>query len=131
MGGRLTGYDASTGQVRWRLFGLPGQTLVQALAGLALVTSNGTGHSTTTTLVAVDPASGRVGWRFDPRSAVAVLADGPSGLAAATYVPARRLYLLDPRTGWPRWQAATAVAPDTVPLVTASSAMAVEGGVAG
>jgi outer membrane protein assembly factor BamB len=131
MGGRLTGYDASTGQVRWRLSGLPGRTQVQVLAGLALVTSNGTGDFTTTTLAAVDPASGRVAWRFDPRSAIAVLADGPAGLAVATYVPARRLYLLDPRTGRPRWRAATAVAPDTVPLITASSVVAVEGGVVG
>jgi len=131
MGGRLTGYDARTGQVRWRLAGLPGQTQVQVLAGLALVTSDGTGHYTTTTLVAVDPATGRVAWRFDPRSAVTVLADGPAGLAAATYAPARRLYLLDPRTGRPRWRAATAVALDTVPLVTASTVVAVEGGVIG
>jgi hypothetical protein len=93
MGGRLTGYDARTGQVRWRLSGLPGQTQVQVLAGLALVTSNGTGRYTRTTLVAVDPATGRVAWRFDPRSA--------------------------------------AIALDTVPLVTASSVVAVEGGVVG
>lgn len=131
MGERLTGYDASTGQVRWTRSGLPGQTQVQVMAGLALVTSNGTGDFTTTALVAVDPASGQVEWGFDPRSAVTVLADGPAGLAAATYVPARRLYLLDPRTGRPVWRAATAVALGTVPLVTATSVVAVEGGVVG
>jgi outer membrane protein assembly factor BamB len=49
----------------------------------------------------------------------------------ATYVPARRLYLLDPRTGRPRWRANTAIAPDTVPLVTAHTVVAVEGGVVG
>jgi outer membrane protein assembly factor BamB len=131
MGGRLTGYDARTGQVRWRRSGLPGQTQVQVLAGLALVTSNGTGDFTTTTMVAVAPADGQVRWRFDPGSAVTVLADGPAGLAAATYVPTRRLYLLSPRTGRPLWRAATAVALDTVPLVTATSVVAVEGGVTG
>jgi outer membrane protein assembly factor BamB len=131
MGERLTGYDARTGQVRWTLPGLPGQTQVQVLAGLALVTSNGASASTTTTLVAVDPATGRVEWRFDPGMAVTVLAAGPAGLAVATYVPARRLYLLDPRTGRPRWQAATAVALGTVPLVTVTAVVAVEGGVAG
>jgi outer membrane protein assembly factor BamB len=130
-GGRLTGYDARTGQVRWTRSGLTGQTQVQVLAGLALVTSNGTGDYTTTTLAAVNPVSGQVEWRFDPGSAVTVLADGPAGLAAATYVPARRLYLLDPRTGRPLWRAATAVALDTVPLVTATSVVAVEGGVVG
>ena len=131
MGERLTGYDARTGQVRWTLSGLPGQTQVQVLAGLALVTSNGTGRYTKTTLVAVDPATGRVEWRFDPRGGVTVLADGAAGLAVATYVPARRLYLLDPRTGRPIWRAAIAVALDTVPLVTATQVVGVEGGVAG
>ena len=131
MGGRLTGYDARTGQVRWTRSGLPGQTQVQVLAGLALVTSNGTGPYTKTALVAVDPATGRAEWRFDPGIAVTVLADGLAGLAVATYVPARRLYLLDPRTGRPRWRAATAVALGTVPLVTATRVVAVEGGVAG
>jgi len=131
MGERLTGYDARTGQVRWTLSGLPGQTQVQVLAGLALVTSNGTGRYTSTALVAVDPATGRVEWRFDPRAAVAVLADGPAGLAVGTYVPARRLYLLDPGTGRPVWRAATAVALDTVPLVAATQVVGVEGGVAG
>lgn len=96
-----------------------------------LVTSNGTGRYTSTALVAVDPATGRVEWRFDPRAAVTVLADGPAGLAVGTYVPARRLYLLDPRTGRPVWRAATAVALDTVPLVTATQVVGVEGGVAG
>lgn len=131
MGGRLTGYDAQTGQVRWTRSGVPGQTQVQVLAGLALVTSNGTGEFTTPALVAVDPASGQAEWRFDPGPAVTVLADGPAGLAAAAYAPARRLYLLNPRTGRPRWRAATAVALDTVPLVTATSVVALEGGVAG
>jgi outer membrane protein assembly factor BamB len=131
MGERLTGYSARTGQVRWTRPGLPGQTQVQVLAGLALVTSNGTGHYTKTALVAVDPATGRVRWRFDPGSAVTVLGDGPAGLAVATYGPARRLYLLRPRTGRPLWRAATAVALGTEPLVTATRVVAVEGGVAG
>ena len=65
MGERLTGYDARTGQVRWTLSGLPGQTQVQVLAGLALVTSNGSGPYTQTALAAVDPATGRAEWRFD------------------------------------------------------------------
>jgi outer membrane protein assembly factor BamB len=131
MGGRLTGYSARTGQVRWTRAGLPGQTQVQVLAGLALVSSNGTGRYTRTTLVAVAPATGRVRWRFDPGSGDTVLADGPAGLAVATYVPARRLFLLSAWTGRPRWRAATAVALGVVPLVTAASVVAVEGGVAG
>jgi outer membrane protein assembly factor BamB len=131
MGGRLTGYDARTGRLRWARTGLPGQTQVQVLAGRALVTSSGSGDYTSTALVAVDPVSGRAEWRFDPGSAVTVLASGPAGLAVASYVPARMLYLLNPRTGRPRWRAATAVAPDTVPLVTAARVVAVEGGVVG
>jgi outer membrane protein assembly factor BamB len=130
MGGHLTGYDAGTGRARWTRSGLPGQTQVQVLAGRALVTSNGSGSYTSTALVAVNPVSGRIEWRFDPGIAVTVLAEGPAGLAVATYVPARRLYLLDPRTGRPRWRAATAVALGT-PLVTATRVVAVEGGVAG
>lgn len=131
MGGHLTGYDARTGQIRWARSGLPGQTQVQVLAGRALVTSNGSGAYTSTALVAVDPATGRIEWRFDPGIAVTVLTGGAAGLAVATYVPDRRLYLLDPRTGRPRWRAATAVGLDTVPLVTAARVVAVEGGVAG
>jgi hypothetical protein len=104
---------------------------VKTCAGLALVTSNGTGPYTKTVLVAVDPVTGRIQWRFDPGSAVSVLAHGPAGLAVATDTPGRRLYLLDPRTGWPRWRAATVVALGTVPLVTATRVVAVEGGVAG
>jgi outer membrane protein assembly factor BamB len=130
-GGRLTGYAARTGQVLWTRSGLPGQTQVQMLAGLALVTSNGSGPYIKTVLVAVDPVTGRIQWRFDPGSAVSVLAHGPAGLAVATDTPGRRLYLLDPRTGWPRWRAATVVALGTVPLVTATRVVAVEGGVAG
>jgi outer membrane protein assembly factor BamB len=57
--------------------------------------------------------------------------DGPAGLAVAPYGPARRLQLLSPRTGRPRWRAATAVALGMVPLVTATRVVAVEGGVAG
>jgi outer membrane protein assembly factor BamB len=130
-GGRLTGYAARTGRVLWTRSGLPGQTQVQVLAGLALVTSNGSGPYTKTVLVAVDPVTGRIQWRFDPGSAVTVLAHGPAGLAVATDTPGRQLYLLDLRTGRPRWRAATAVALGTVPLVTAARVVAVEGGVAG
>lgn len=128
---RLTGYAARTGRVLWTRTGLPGQTQVQAMAGLALVTSNGSGSGTSAALVAVRPATGNVAWRFNPGSAVTPLAAGPAGLAAATYVPARRLYLLDPRTGRPRWQADTAVALGTSPLITARSIVSVEGGVVG
>jgi outer membrane protein assembly factor BamB len=131
MKGRLAGYSARTGRLMWTRAGLPGQTQVQAMAGLALVTSNGTGPYTTTALVAVDPATGRARWRFDPGSGVTVLTRGQAGLAVATYVPARRLYLLSPRTGRPLWQAATAVALGTLPLVTATRVVTVEGGVAG
>jgi outer membrane protein assembly factor BamB len=131
MGGRLTGYSRRTGDVLWTRAGLPGQTQIQVRAGLALVSSNGSGRWTPTALVAVDPATGRVRWRFDPRSEVSVLADGPAGLAVAIYVPARRLFLISARTGRPRWSAATAVALDTLPLVTAASVVGFEGGVAG
>lgn len=131
MGGRMTGYSVRTGQLRWARSGLPGQTRVQVLAGLALVTSDGSGRFTRTTLVAVDPVTGRVRWRFDPRAGVSQLTYGPAGLAVGTYVPARRLYLLSTATGRPVWRAATAVGQGTIPLVSASRVVAVEGGVAG
>ncbi len=130
-GGRLTGYAAGTGRILWTRSGLPGQTQVQVLAGLALVTSNGSGPYTKTALVAVDPVTGRIQWRFNPGGAVTVLGHGPAGLAVATDTPGRRLYLLDPRTGRLRWRAATVVALGTVPLVTSARVVAVEGGVAG
>ncbi len=44
----------------------------------------------------------------------------------ATYDP-RRLYLLDLRTGRPRWHADTFVAQGTLPLVTGTSVAGVEG----
>src|SRR5262249_26433193 len=84
-----------------------------------------------TALVAVDPATGRIRWRFDPGSPVTVLADGSAGLAVATYVPARRLYLLSPRTGRPLWRAPTPPGPRTGPPVAAAPVRAVAGGVAG
>jgi outer membrane protein assembly factor BamB len=126
MAGQLTGYDARTGQVRWTRSGLPGQGRV--LAGQALVTSSGSSEHTGAALVALDPGSGRVVWRFHPVGAVTVLASGPAGLAIAT---AQRLYLLDPRTGRPFWWASTAVAPGTLPLVTATRVVAAEGGPVG
>jgi outer membrane protein assembly factor BamB len=134
LNGRLTGYDARTGHLRWTIpVGVPQYPAVQVAGGLVLVNSNATGPSIPNTLTAVIPATGRVAWRFDPPTPatdpgapVTVLSAGPGGLAVATYDP-RRLYLLDLRTGRPRWHADTFVTQGTLPLVTGTSVVLTEG----
>ncbi|HXL91872.1 MAG TPA: PQQ-binding-like beta-propeller repeat protein [Streptosporangiaceae bacterium] len=134
--GRLTAYDSQTGRQVWTTSGLPAQPAAQLAGGLLLVTSTvqgGTAQagSALGAVTAVTPATGRIAWRFDPGPTVSVLAADPVvGVAVATYNP-DRLYLLDPATGRPRWQAATAVGFGTVPLFTADGVIDVEGGIAG
>lgn len=131
---RLTGYDERTGRPRWTIpGGVPPYPAVQVVRGLVLVTSNATGPSIPNTLTAVVPATGRVAWRFDPPTPAtdpgapaSVLSAGPAGLAVATYDP-RRLYLLDLRTGRPRWHADTFVTQGMLPLVTGASVILTEG----
>jgi outer membrane protein assembly factor BamB len=125
--GRLTGYDDLTGRPAWTASGLPEDPAIQMAGGLALVTSNEQGgRGDPTALTAVVPATGRIAWRFDPGQPVTVLSPGPAGLAVTVYYN-RQLYLLDPATGRPRWQAGTFVAMGTLPLVTPSAVIAVEG----
>jgi outer membrane protein assembly factor BamB len=124
---RLTGYDDMTGQLRWTNKGLPADPIGQLTGGLVLVTSDTQGGNSPTAITAVVPATGRVAWRFDPGEPFIMLSGGPAGLAVATYVFNSRLYLLDPRTGHLRWQADTAVAQNTIPLITASAVVSAEG----
>jgi outer membrane protein assembly factor BamB len=124
--GRLTGYDALTGRPVWTAAGLPQDQIVQLAGGLILVTSNVQGPGEPTALTAVVPATGRIAWRFDPGQPVTVLSAGPAGLAVTVYYD-RRLFLLDPRVGRPRWQAGTFVAQGTLPLVTGTAVLAAEG----
>jgi outer membrane protein assembly factor BamB len=126
-GGRLTGYDDRSGHVRWRLSGVPSDPVLQELAGLVLVTSGAQGPGEPTALTAVNPATGRVAWRFDPGMPVTVLSAGRAGLAVTTYDD-RRLYLINPASGRVRWHAATFIAQHTVPLVTATDVYSLEGG---
>jgi outer membrane protein assembly factor BamB len=130
-GGRLHAYNDRTGRAEWTRAGMPPQPQLQVLGGLALVTSGETGPGISTAVIAVDPRSGRIAWRFDPRMPVTVLASGPAGIAVATYVPDRRLYLLSPATGRRRWRVTTAEALLSVPLVTANGVIGDEGGVVG
>ncbi len=124
--GRLTGYDDRTGRPRWTTGGVPAQPAIQLAGGLVLVTSNARGPGITTALTAVVPGTGRIAWRFDPGEPLTVLS-AAAGLTVAAYVFNRRLYLLDPRTGRLRWQADTFVAQGTVPLVTQTDVLVVEG----
>ena len=134
LNGRLAGYDDRTGRPRWTITrGVPQDPQIQLAGGLVLVTSAVTAPSIPNTLTAVVPATGRVAWRFnpqtpatDPGAPVTVLSAGPAGLTVATYDP-RRLYLLDPRTGRPRWHADTFVTQDTLPLVTGTGVVLAEG----
>jgi outer membrane protein assembly factor BamB len=125
--GGLTGYDDRTGEPRWTIArGLPEGPDAQLTGGLVLLNSDAQGPGIPDTLTAVIPATGHVAWRFNPGAPVTVLSAGPAGLSLATYDPAR-LYLLDPRTGRPRWQADTAVTPGTIPLVTKTAVISAEG----
>ena len=126
-GGRLTGYDDRSGQVRWTRSGVPVDPVLQVLAGLVLVTSGTQGPGDPTALTAVNPATGQVAWRFDPGTAVTVLSAGPAGLAVTTYFD-RKLYLIDLATGQVRWHATTFIAEDSLPLVTATDVISLEGG---
>jgi outer membrane protein assembly factor BamB len=125
---RLTGYDDRTGQPRWTTTGVlsPGP-VAQLTGGLVLLGSDEQGPGIPTTLTAVIPSTGQIAWRFDPGEPLTVLSAGPAGLIVAAYVPSRRLYLLDPRTGRPRWQAGTFVTQGALPLITRTAVITAEG----
>src|SRR5262249_9005337 len=100
---------------------------------LLLAPRSAAGLSSPTPPPASPPATGRVAWRFDPPTPATdpgapatVLSAGPGGLTVATYDP-RRLYLLDLRTGRPRWHVDTFVTQGTLPLVTGASVVLTEG----
>jgi outer membrane protein assembly factor BamB len=97
--GRVTGYDGRTGRVLWTASGLPEQPDVTAVDGVFLAYDN----TDTGGVVALNPRTGRVEWRF---GSDAVLGAGPAGIAFATYTP-RRVYLVNPATGRARWSVAT------------------------
>ena len=97
--GRVNGYDGRTGRVLWTVSGLPEQPDVTAVDGIFLAYDN----SDTGGVVALNPRTGRVEWRFGSDT---VLGAGPAGIAFATYTP-RRLYLVNPATGRARWSVPT------------------------
>jgi outer membrane protein assembly factor BamB len=97
--GRVSGYDGRTGRVLWTASGLPEQPDVTAVDGVFLAYDN----TDTGGVVALNPRTGRVEWRF---GSDAVLGAGPAGIAFATYTP-RRVYLVNPATGRARWSVAT------------------------
>jgi outer membrane protein assembly factor BamB len=129
--GVLTAWNDETGRRQWTLPGFPLQQSDEVVDHLVLVTSSVVQPSLTTALTAVDPRTGRIVWHFDPGTALAVLSAGPAGVAVATYVPDRRLYLLDPQNGIVQWQANTAVTLDTIPMVLSHDVISIEGGVEG
>ena len=98
-GGRVVGYDGRTGRVLWTTSALAEQADVTAAGGVFLASDN----SDTGGAAALNPRTGRVEWRFGSTS---VLGAGPAGIAFATYTP-RRVYLVNPTTGRPRWSVAT------------------------
>jgi outer membrane protein assembly factor BamB len=89
--GRVTGYDGRTGRVLWTAGGLPEQPDVTAVDGVFLAYDN----SDTGGVVALNPRTGRVEWRFGSDN---ILGAGPAGIAFATYTP-RRVYLVNQATG--------------------------------
>lgn len=104
--GRAIGYDSRTGRVLWTARGLPPQTDLTEADGLFLAWSNAAGPGQPTAVTALNPRTGRTAWRFDPGTPVTILGAGPAGVALATYVPRRRLYLVNPATGQTRWSVA-------------------------
>jgi outer membrane protein assembly factor BamB len=130
-GGRLSGYNDLTGRRSWTRLGLPARPFLQLLGHLVLVTNGNQDPSYMTALIAIRPATGALAWRFDPGTPVTALSYGPAGLAVATYLSGRRLYLLDARTGRPRWRVTTAANPDALPEVTSHGVVTVEGGLPG
>jgi len=129
--GVLHAFADKTGRLKWTVPNLSLSQHDQVLDGLVFVSSGVIGPSFPTAVTAVDPATGRVLWRFDLGTDSTVLSAGRAGLAVATYVPQRRLYLLDTRTGKVLWQANAAVAVDTIPIVLPHDIVSVEGGVEG
>jgi len=95
------------GRALWTTRGLPPSTNLTAAGGVFLAWSNTEGGDSPTAVTALNPRTGRVEWRFNPGTAVTILGAGPAGIAFATYVPDRRLYLVNPVTGRVRWSAGT------------------------
>jgi outer membrane protein assembly factor BamB len=105
---RAVGYAGrGGGDALWAANGLPPQTNLTAAGGLFLAWSDTEGGGSPTAVTALNPRTGRVEWRFDPGPPVTILGAGPAGIALATYVPTRRLYLVNPATGRVRWSAST------------------------
>ena len=100
--GRVSGYDDRTGRVLWTASGLGAQTDVVAADGLFLAFAS----TETGGVVALNPRTGRVEWRF---RLATILGAGSAGIAFATYTP-RRLYLVNPATGRARWSVAASAA---------------------
>jgi outer membrane protein assembly factor BamB len=134
-GGRAVGFDSRTGATLWTASGLPGSPgspLLQAAAGLVLVTSGAMGPGIATAVTALSPATGRVAWRFDPGGFAFVAGVGPAGIALSASQP-DFLFLVDPVTGQVRWKAATFVDTSSqagqppVALVTARDVITPEG----
>jgi outer membrane protein assembly factor BamB len=110
-GGQAVGFDSRTGATLWTASGLPdspGSPLLQAAAGLVLVTSGAIGPGIPTAVTALSPATGRVAWRFDPGGYAFVAGVGPAGIVLSVSQP-DFLFLVDPATGRVRWKAATIV----------------------
>jgi outer membrane protein assembly factor BamB len=131
-GGRAVGFDSRTGATLWTASGLPDSPLLQAAAGLVLVTSGAMGPGIATAVTALSPATGRVAWRFDPGGFGFVAGVGPAGIALSDSQP-DFLFLVDPATGQVRWKAATFVensghvGQPLVALVTARDVIMPEG----
>lgn len=126
--GTAAAFDTRTGVRRWAIRGLPGQSLLQVAGRLVLVTSTAQGPGVPTAVTAIDPAAGRVAWRFDPGSPITVLGAGPAELvAAATYGAVPGLYLLDPADGHLRWHVRATAGLEQVPVMTRTDLIGIEG----
>jgi outer membrane protein assembly factor BamB len=129
--GNLHAFADQTGQRRWTIPGAAVGVADQLEASMVIDSNPGVGQDYPTAITAVDPMTGKLIWSADVGTDVTVLSPGPAGVAVAAYVPNRRLYLLNSQTGKPIWQVDTAIALNTVPVVSANDILSLEGGVVG
>ena len=126
--GSVTAYDEATGRLAWKVGGVPQEPALTSAAGLALVSSRTSGGSSRTAVVALDPRSGKVRWRFDTGAVLSVLGSDQTRILAAEQYS--QLLLLDARSGRPLWR--TDASPqdvDASPLLLADRIVNTEGGV--
>lgn len=132
--GALIAYDDRTGRRAWRVSGLAPSPSLQVTGSLALSQSTLEGGTNPTAVTAVDLATGRRLWSYDPHGTVTAVAAAHGGVAVAAYFTDRvghlpLLAMLSPRTGRVLWTANANVAyspREGTPIIAADDVVTVE-----